>query len=107
MAPGPTPTLTTSAPASIRSRVPSAVTTLPATTGAEPATDAHGPHRLDRLLLVAVRGVDDEHVDPAREQAPRLAGDVAVDADGGRGQQLAGRVHAPGRRAPSAARPCG
>ncbi len=33
IAPGPTPTLTMSAPASIRSRVPSAVTTLPATTG--------------------------------------------------------------------------
>ena len=33
MAPGPTPTLTMSAPAAIRSRVPSAVTTLPATTG--------------------------------------------------------------------------
>ena len=33
IAPGPTPTLTTSAPASTRSRTPSAVTTLPATTG--------------------------------------------------------------------------
>src|SRR4051812_49437987 len=39
IAPGPTPTLTTSAPASIRSRVPPAVTTLPATTRAEPATE--------------------------------------------------------------------
>ena len=39
MAPGPTPTLTTSAPASISSRVPSAVTTLPATTGVDPATE--------------------------------------------------------------------
>ena len=91
MAPGPTPTLTTSAPASIRSRVPSAVTTLPATTGTAPATDAHRAHRLDRLLLVAVRGVDDEHVDTGGEQGGRLAGDVAVDADRGRGEQLAGR----------------
>lgn len=33
IAPGPTPTLTTSAPASTRSRTPSAVTTFPATTG--------------------------------------------------------------------------
>ena len=33
IAPGPTPTLMTSAPASTRSRTPSAVTTLPATTG--------------------------------------------------------------------------
>src|SRR4029450_13657114 len=41
MAPGPTPTLMTSAPASIRSRVPSAVTTFPATTGTpdEPTTE--------------------------------------------------------------------
>src|SRR6058998_3092383 len=39
MAPGPTPTLTTSAPASIRSRVPPVVTTLPATTGVFPATE--------------------------------------------------------------------
>ena len=33
MAPGPTPTFTMSAPASIRSATPAAVTTLPATTG--------------------------------------------------------------------------
>ncbi|SHY74329.1 Uncharacterised protein [Mycobacteroides abscessus subsp. abscessus] len=33
MAPGPTPTLTMSAPARIRSRVPCADTTLPAATG--------------------------------------------------------------------------
>ena len=35
IAPGPTPTLTMSAPASTRSSTPAAVTTLPATTGAE------------------------------------------------------------------------
>ncbi len=39
IAPGPTPTLTMSAPASIRSAVPSAVTTLPATTGTSGETD--------------------------------------------------------------------
>ena len=35
MAPGPTPTFTMSAPASIRSLTPSVVTTLPATIGTE------------------------------------------------------------------------
>src|ERR1700749_3052852 len=35
IAPGPTPTFTTLAPAEIRSRTPSAVTTLPATTGTD------------------------------------------------------------------------
>lgn len=35
MAPGPTPTLTTSAPASMRSRVPCAETMLPATSGTD------------------------------------------------------------------------
>ncbi len=39
IAPGPTPTLTTSAPASISCRVPSAVTTFPATSGRSAATD--------------------------------------------------------------------
>src|SRR5262249_57539817 len=35
IAPGPTPTLTTSAPADTRSSTPAAVTTLPATTGTD------------------------------------------------------------------------
>ncbi len=35
IAPGPTPTFTMSAPAAIRSRTPSAETTLPATTGTD------------------------------------------------------------------------
>src|SRR5439155_20341398 len=40
IAPGPTPTLTMSAPAAARSRTPSAVTTLPATTGtADPESE--------------------------------------------------------------------
>ena len=38
IAPGPIPTLTMSAPALIRSRAPSGVTTLPATTGSGPTT---------------------------------------------------------------------
>ena len=98
MAPGPTPTLTTSAPAAARSRTPSAVTTLPATTGtgasAGPLPDdrPHGPQRVEHLLLVAVRGVDDQHVHPGVEQRLRLHRDVAVDADRGRRAQPAAVV---------------
>ena len=81
MAPGPTPTLTTSAPASTRSRTPSAATTLPATSGiraagpvGQPVPDiAYRLQRLQHLLLVPVRGVDDEHVDPGAEQRARPA----------------------------------
>jgi hypothetical protein len=47
----------------------------------------YGAHRLDRLLLVAVRGVDDEHVHAGGQQGGCLAGDVTVDPDGGRGEQ--------------------
>ena len=70
IAPGPTPTLTMSAPASTRSRVPSADTTLPATIGHAPASSARtAAERLEHPLLVAVRGVDDEHVDAGVEQS--------------------------------------
>src|SRR5215217_2001449 len=59
IAPGPTPTLTTSAPASTRSRTPSAVTTLPATSGirrppGHVAVDAD--RRADHQLAVGVQG---------------------------------------------------
>ena len=43
IAPGPTPTFTMSAPASIRSNVPAAVTTFPATTGTRGATCRAAP----------------------------------------------------------------
>ena len=68
MAPGPTPTLTMSAPASISARVPSAETTLPATTGTLRVERPDGAERLDHAVLVAVGGVDDEAVDAGREQ---------------------------------------
>ena len=45
IAPGPTPTLTMSAPAAARSRTPSAVTTLPATTGTASARRRRSPRR--------------------------------------------------------------
>ena len=57
-----------SAPASIRSRVPSAETTLPATTGTVGRERAHRGQRLDHPLLVAVRGVEHEQVDAGLEQ---------------------------------------
>jgi hypothetical protein len=63
IAPGPTPTFTIDAPAVIRSRVPSADTTLPAASG---SPQVEGRHRLDRvehLELMAVRGVDHQQVD--------------------------------------------
>ena len=84
IAPGPTPTLTMSAPASTRSRTPSAETTLPATTG-HVRVEGCGRRRSASIIfvLVAVRGVDDEHVGAGREQRLGLAGDVAVDADRG------------------------
>ena len=89
MAPGPTPTLTMSAPASTRSRVPSAVTTLPATTGTCGSSAADGGQRLEHPVLVAVRGVDDEAVGAGVEQLPGLVRDVAVDADRGGDPQAA------------------
>ena len=89
MAPGPTPTFTTSAPASIRSRVPAAVTTFPATTGADPATDRTARTASIGLLLVAVRGVHHQDVDPGGQQGAGLALDVPVDPDRGRREQEA------------------
>ena len=72
IAPGPTPTLTMSAPASTRSWTPSAETTLPATTGTSGSTRPHRGERLEHPLLVPVRGVDDQAVD-ARRRAARCA----------------------------------
>ena len=89
MAPGPTPTLTMSAPASMSSRVPSADTTLPATIGTRGRERADRLQRLDHPLLVAVRGVEHEHVDAGLEQLGGAAPDVAVDAHRGRDAQPA------------------
>ena len=83
MAPGPTPTLTMSAPASTRARVPSAETTLPATTGTVGSERADGAERLDHPVLVTVRGVDDQAVHAGVEQPAGLVRHVAVDADRG------------------------
>ena len=81
IAPGPTPTLTMSAPASMSARVPSAETTLPAATGTSGDSARTDRQRLHHPVLVAVGGVDDEAVDAGVEQRGRAVGDVAVDAD--------------------------
>ena len=49
----------------------------------------------EHALLVAVRRVDDEHVDAGGGERPRLRGDVAVDAD--RGGDAAGARRVDGR----------
>ena len=89
IAPGPTPTLMMSAPASIRSRTPSAATTLPATIGtcgSRPRTawtaaiiDSWWPCAVSTTRMSA----------PASSSCLGLAGHVAVDADGGGDAQLA------------------
>ena len=49
-----------------------------------------GPQRVEHLLLVAVRGVDDQHVHTGVEQRLRLHRDITVDADrGGRAEPAA------------------
>ena len=50
--------------------------------------------RVEHLALVAVRGVDDEHVDAGLEQLEGLLLDVAVDADRRGDAQAAVRVDA-------------
>ena len=105
--PGPTPTLTMSAPASMRSRTPSAVTTLPGDQRDRRVERPHGGERVDHPLLVAVRGVDHQHVDAGGEQLVGPAGDVAVDADRGARRAAGPSASRPGGRARPAARPCG
>ncbi len=62
-------------------RSPTAVTTLPATTTAPGAVARDRAQRADRLLLVPVRGVDDEHVDPGGAELLRPRRHVAVHAE--------------------------
>ena len=79
--PGPTPTLTASAPASISACAPARVAMLPPTTSTPPSPAEVGLHPGDHVehgALVAVRGVDDDHVDPGvDQQAGPLVGVLA------------------------------
>ena len=87
IAPGPTPTLTTSAPAP--SSWPGA-DSRHHVAGDDRCFTRHmagGFDRAQRALLMAVGGVDHEHVDTHREQRLGLALDVSVDADGNRDHQ--------------------
>ena len=70
--PGPMPTFTASAPASISAAVASAVAMFPATTSTR-AARLDPPHHLEHAGGVAVRRVDDEHVRRPRRRAPPRA----------------------------------
>ena len=81
IAPGPTPTFTTSAPALIRSRVSLCghhVAGDDRRVGGDGANLLDGPQR---ARLVAVSGVDHQHVGAHRQQRLGLRGRVAIDAD--------------------------
>ena len=90
--PGPTPTFTASAPASISASAASPVAMLPAI-DLELAGEARDARdHLDDAARVAVRGVDDEHVDARVDQRLRALERVRPDADRGADAQPALRV---------------
>ena len=80
--PGPMPTLTASAPASISACAPSAVATLPAMTCTRLDSFLTRVTASSTRLRMAVRGVDDEQVDAGVDQP--LGALEAVVADAGR-----------------------
>jgi hypothetical protein len=80
--PAPMPTFTASTPRSISASVASPVATLP----------AQRRHHVEHALRVAVRGVDDEHVDVGVDQRLGALHGVAGDPDGGAAAQPAQRV---------------
>ncbi len=69
--PGPMPTFTASAPASISARVPAAVATLPATTWHRRRMGLQPRDRLADAARMPVRGVDHHHVDARLDQRHR------------------------------------
>ena len=72
--PAPMPTLTASTPRAMSAAVPSAVATLPAIeVDVGEASRATLRDHVEHALRVAVRGVDDEHVDVGARRAPRRA----------------------------------
>jgi hypothetical protein len=86
--PGPTPTLTMSAPWSAQARTASPVATLPtisATCRVNRSLSLAG--ELEDPGRVAVGGVDGEQVDARTRPAPRPAPHPRADADGGGAQQ--------------------
>ena len=89
--PGPTPTLTPSAPASTRALAPAYVATLPPmmSTSAAAGSAFSRRHHLQHALGVTVGGVDDQQVDPLLDQRHRPLPGVAEEADGGADAQPA------------------
>ncbi len=83
--PGPMPTLTASAPASISASAPSAVATLPAMIWVEFESRLMRPHHVEDARGMAVRGIDHQHIDARVEQ--RLGARDAVLARAGRGRR--------------------
>jgi hypothetical protein len=70
------------------------------------ARGPHGPQRIDHPFLVAVGGVQHEHVDAGLDEPAGPRGDVAVDPGGGRHPQPAARVQRrPVERGPQRAAP--
>ena len=94
--PGPMPTLTASAPASISARAPSAVAMLPAMTWQALLRRFTARDRLDHALGMAVGGVDHDDVDLGLEQ--RLGALSAVGADADRGGDAQAALARPCRR---------
>ena len=93
--PGPMPTLTASAPASISACAPSAVATLPAITWVSFDRALDRGDGIEHAPGMAVRGVDDDDVDAGVDQRARRARKpVLADAGGG------------AARAAGPARPC-
>ena len=77
------PTLIASAPASISALAPSPVATLPAITCTALDSVLTRRHRVEHVLRMAVRGIDDDEIDAGVDQ--RLGALEALVADGGRG----------------------
>lgn len=82
MAPGPTPTFTMSAPA--RNQIAGALCRYHIAGGNGYAQRQFGDRGeyVEHLLLMTVRGVDDQQIHPGLHQGARLGADIAVDTDG-------------------------
>ena len=87
--PGPMPTLTASAPASISASAASPVAMLPATTSNSPDSALDPRDHLDHAARVAVGRVDDEHVGAGLDQRLGALARVRADADRGADAQPA------------------
>ena len=90
--PGPMPTFTALTPRSARNRTPSAVATLPATSSTSGNACLNASIALRHHHRVAVRDVDDDHVDVRLHELGGALDEVAGRADRGADQQAAVRI---------------